>query len=397
MISQIINFKKIVTFDIDTNSIIESSPKSIIIEDGKIKEMSNSDLVTNNIIDASGYVLTPGFIDSHSHLIFSSNRSEDYNDRVNGSSYLSIASRGGGIQSSINSLRNKSKEELINECQFNIDNILKSGTTTLEVKSGYGLNTANEIKSLEVVKKLNESNAIDLVPTFMGAHDFPSDISNESYIDIICTEMLPEVSDNNLAEFCDIFYEEGYFTKNQVLKIVDAAYSHGFDIKLHVDEFSDSNGARLASEVGAISADHLMMSNNLGLQSMAQNNVIATLLPGTTLFLGLNSYANGRNMINLGCHVSIATDFNPGSCTIYSIPIIMALSTLYCGLTIKEAFLGVTYNAAKALKRENSIGLLKEGYKADILFWDITSINEIPYWFNSDRLAMIMKDGKLVQ
>ena len=253
-----------------------------------------------------------------------------------------------------------------------------------------------EIKSLETIKELNEISKIDIVPTFMGAHDFPVGINNNSYVDLICDEMIPEISKYNLAEFCDVFCEDGYFNHNQTVKIAEKAKEYDLDIKLHVDEFNDSNGAFLAGELNAISADHLMKSNSNGLSNMAKNNVIATILPGTTLFLGLNSFADGKKMIKLGCDVAVASDFNPGSNTIYSIPIIMALASLYCGISIKDSFKAVTYNVAKAIKRSDSIGIIKEGYKADILFWDIKSINEIPYWFGSDRILMIMKNGSLI-
>ena len=396
MIKKIINFKKIITYDLIKKDVIEIEANSIVIDDKLIKKINDDVVVADEIVDAKGCVITPGFIDSHSHLIFSSNRSNDFESRINGLDYLDIAAAGGGIKSTISSLRKASKEELIKQCQKYLDNIIRSGTTTIEVKSGYGLDVENEIKSLEVIKELDQKNYIDLIPTFMGAHDFPIGIKQDSYIDLICNEMIPEVSNRNLAEFCDIFFEVGYFNKNQVLKIADTAKNFGLDIKLHVDEFRDSNGAFIAGELGAISADHLMMSNDEGLTNMAKNKVVATLLPGTTLFLGLNTYANGRRMVHLGCDVAIASDYNPGSCTIYSMPIMMALSCLYCGLSINQAFTASTYIAAKSLNREDQIGLIKEGFNADILFWDIQSLSEIPYWFNSDRLKMIMKNGELI-
>ncbi len=398
MISIIKNIGGIITYDIDLNDVVTLAVDSILIEDHLIRKIDCSlDLQYDNLIDAKGLFLTPGFIDSHTHLVFSSNRSKDFDKRVSGYTYQEIANSGGGIKSSIESLKNSTKEELVNSCIKNVDRILKSGTTTVEAKSGYGLTLIDEIKSLEVIKNLNDKSNIDIVSTFMGAHDFPHDNpSQDSYIDLLCTEMIPEVSSNNLAEFCDVFCEDGYFDSGQTTKISEKAREYNLDMKLHVDEFSDSNGAFLAGELGVVSADHLMKSNYKGLLNMAQNNVVATILPGTTLFLGLDSFANGSKMIEAGCDVAIATDFNPGSNTIYSMPTIMALSSLYCGLSIKDSFKAATYNGAKAIKRQNSIGLIKEGYNADILFWDIENINEIPYWFNSDRISMIMKNGKLV-
>ena len=397
MTSLIYNIGGIITYDLKSEDVITSNVDSILIENNYINKINcNSNINSNTKIDAKGCFLTPGFIDSHTHLIFSSNRANDFNRRIAGDSYQKIAESGGGIKSSIDSLRNSTKEELLINCSKHVNRILKSGTTTIEAKSGYGLSLPEEIKSLETIKELNQISNIDIIPTFMGAHDFPIGTNNDLYVDLVCDEMIPEISKHNLAEFCDIFCEDGYFNHNQTTKIAEKAKEYNLDIKLHVDEFNDSNGAFLAGELNAISADHLMKSNSNGLSNMAKNNVIATILPGTTLFLGLNSFADAKKMIKLGCDVAVASDFNPGSNTIYSIPIIMALASLYCGLSIKDSFKAVTYNAAKAIKRSDSIGLIKEGYKADILFWDIKSINEIPYWFGSDRILMIMKNGNLI-
>ena len=231
----------------------------------------------------------------------------------------------------------------------------------------------------------------------MGAHDFPPEIKDkESYVDLICNEMIPEVKSNNLAEFCDVFCEQGYFDINQTLKISQCAHDYNLKMKLHADEFNDSGAAFIAGEIKAVSADHLMQANESGLRNMAKNNVVATILPATTLFLGLKTYANARKMIEFGCDVAVASDYNPGSNTIYSIPSVMALATLYCGLTINEVFKAVTFNAAKALNRSHFLGMIKKDYTADILFWDIDSISEIPYWFNADRITSVIKNGTLV-
>ena len=255
----------------------------------------------------------------------------------------------------------------------------------------------DELKSLNIIKELNEKSDVDLVSTFMGAHDFPPEIKDkDSYVDLICNEMIPEVKSNNLAEFCDVFCEQGYFDINQTLKISQCAHDYNLKMKLHADEFNDSGAAFIAGEIKAVSADHLMQANESGLRNMAKNNVVATILPATTLFLGMKTYANARKMIEFGCDVAVASDYNPGSNTIYSIPSVMALATLYCGLTINEVFKAVTFNAAKALNRSHVLGMIKKDYIADILFWDINSISEIPYWFNSDRITSVIKNGKLV-
>ena len=399
MITKIYNIKSFITYDTSIKDVVIKKPDSILLKDNQIYKINynNNDDKIDNQIDAKNNIITPGFIDSHTHMIFSSHRANDFSKRISGKTYLDIAKSGGGIKSSINSLRNSSKDELFNKCKKQISYFIKNGTTTVEAKSGYGLTLQDEIKSLEVIQELNDLTDIDLVPTFMGAHDFPNEIKEKSsYVDLICNEMIPEISSKKLAEFCDVFCENGYFDHKQTLKIAESAKKYDLKMKLHADEFEDSNAAYLAGEIKAISADHLMKSNLNGLKNMAKNNVIATLLPATTLFLGMNTYANGRRMIESGCEVAIASDYNPGSSTIYSLPLVMALSCLYCGLSINEAFKAITYNAAKSISRENSIGLIKEGYSADILFWDIDNINEIPYWFNSDRLSAVMKKGKLI-
>ena len=399
MITKIHNIKNITTYDPILDKIVVENTDSIIVENGRIIKigLENEDWIINHELDAQQTIITPGFIDSHTHLIFASNRSNDFSNRISGKSYIEIAESGGGIKSSIKSLRNISKDQLLDKCLKDINNIMKTGTTTIEAKSGYGLTLEDEIKSLEVIRDLNQKSTIDVVSTFMGAHDFPLEINNKNdYMSLICNEMIPEVAGRNLAEFCDVFCEKGYFNHEQTRKICNSAKENNLKIKLHVDEFEDFNGAYLAGELKAVSADHLMKSNSKGLIHMAKNGVVATILPGTTLFLGLDTYANGKKMIEAGCDIALASDYNPGSCTIYSIPIIMALSCLYCGLSIEEAFKGVTYNAAKAINMQDSIGVVKENYFADLLFWDIDSIAEIPYWFNSDKLSMVMKKGKLI-
>ena len=208
--------------------------------------------------------------------------------------------------------------------------------------------------------------------------------------------MIPAVAEEDLAKYCDVFCEKGYFSIEDSRKIIDTAKKYNLIPRLHADEFVDSGAAELAAEVDAISADHLMAVSDKGIESMSKKGVIATLLPGTTLFLGKNSYADGRKMIDLGCEIALATDFNPGSCTLQSMPLIMSLSNLYCGLNIEEAFKAATWNGAKALSLENTIGAIQEGYLADILFWDCESIDEISYWMGSDRIINVMKEGKLL-
>ena len=220
--------------------------------------------------------------------------------------------------------------------------------------------------------------------------------NHEKYIDLICNEMIPMISEENLAEYCDVFCENNYFSVKDSEKILQVALEYGMKIRLHADEFEDSGAAELAAKLNAVSADHLMAVSDAGISAMSNKGVIATLLPGTTLFLGKNKYANGRKMIDHGCEVALATDFNPGSCTIQSMPFIISLACLYCGLNIEEAFIGATWNGARSIHRNDRIGKIKPGYQADLLFLNMKSINEIPYWMGSDRLLNVMKNGELL-
>jgi len=395
MIIKITNINKIET----SNGAIHNS--DILIEDGTIIRIApeiNSHV--DNVIDANQNILTPGFVDSHTHPIFINNRSGEFQQRCSGKTYEEIAAAGGGILSSIKDLRNADEDSLFNYCLKNINIFLNNGTTTIEAKSGYGLTLEDELKSLRTIKRLNDESGLDIISTFMGAHAFPPEYldNKDAYIDIICQEMIPQVAQEGLAEFCDVFCEEGYFSIDQTKKIFESALKFDLKLKIHADEFVDTGATSLAVEMGAISADHLMVTGDRGKADLANSNTIATLLPGTTFFLGKKTYASGRDLIDKGCEVAIATDFNAGSCTLQSMPDIMFLSMLYCGLDLNEAFKAATYNGAKAIGKDMKKGLIKEGYDADILFWDISSIDEIPYWFggSNSRISRIMKAGKVL-
>ncbi len=399
MKTKIINISTVCTWSPEEDKLLTLPKVEILVEDSTIIQISKTVGDAEEEIDADGALITPGFVDSHTHPIFSGNRANEFGMRVSGKSYEEIAERGGGIISSINAVRNASEDQLFEECLERVNFFLVHGTTTIEAKSGYGLTVEDELKSLRVIKRLNEASPLDIIPTFMGAHDFPPEFKNDhqGYVRLICEEMIPAVAEENLAEFCDVFCENGYFTLDDSRKILETAKECGLIPRLHADEFADSGAAGLSAEVGAISADHLMAVSDEGIQKMAENGVIATLLPGTTLFLGKTKYAPGRKMIDSGCDVALATDFNPGSCTIQSMPHIISLANLYCGLSIEEAFKGATWNGAKAIKREKQLGAIAEGFQADMLFWELGSIEEIPYWMGSDRILNVMKAGKLLE
>ena len=395
---RIYNIGSIVTWSSNKNKVETLTDVEIMIEGNNILDVSSNIKNVDQEINAEGALIIPGFIDSHTHPIFIGNRSDEFALRVKGESYEKIANSGGGILSSITNVRNASEEQLFDESYEKVNSFLAYGTTTIEAKSGYGLTLDDEMKSLRVIKKLNEYSKLEIVPTFLGAHDFPQEFKNnhKKYVDLICNEMIPMISEENLAEYCDVFCENNYFSVKDSEQILQVALEHGMKIRLHADEFEDSGAAELAAKLNAVSADHLMAVSDAGIRAMSNKGVIATLLPGTTLFLGKNKYANGRKMIDYGCDVALATDFNPGSCTIQSMPFIISLACLYCGLNIEEAFIGANWNGARSIHRNDKIGKIKPGYQADLLFLNMKSINEIPYWIGSDRLLNVMKNGELL-
>ncbi len=396
MLKKIINISKIYSWDTNLNSLDVKFNQQILIDNDKIKKIDN--VVTDKvdeIFDAKDCIATPGFIDSHTHPIFIGNRSKEFIQRLNGKSYEEIKKSGGGILSSIKNVREASFDELYNSVLQNVEPFILYGTTTLEAKSGYGLTFKDELKSLRVIKKVNENLSIDIVPTFLGAHAIPEEYNSDDYVNVVCNEMIPAVAEENLAIFCDVFCEDGYFDIKQSKKILETAQSYGLIPRLHADEFKYFGASKLAVDIGAASADHLMAIDKEGIDALSSSNVIATLLPGTTFFLNKKKYANGRKLIENNCDVAIASDFNPGTCTIRSLPNIMLLAMQNCGLTLEESFLGVTYNAAKSLKLDNQIGLLAENYLADIILWNVEDLCEIPYWYDSSqtKISHIFKKG----
>ena len=398
MLKKIVNISKVYTWDPIQNILDEKSNQQILIKDDRILKIDKEiNKKVDLIIDAKKCIATPGFIDSHTHPIFVGNRANEFQMRLNGSTYEEIKENGGGILSSIKNVRESNFEELYLNSLKNIKPFINYGTTTMEAKSGYGLSLKDEIKSLKVIKKINNELDIDILPTFLGAHAIPEEYSSTEYVDIICNEMIPQIAEQNLAIFCDVFCEEGYFNLEDSRKILSTAKSFGLIPRMHADEFKYFGASELASDLGAISADHLMAISKKGIKALANSNTIATLLPGTTFFLKKNKYANGRDLIDGGCSIALASDFNPGTCTIRSLSNIVFLALQHCGITLEEAFAAITYNASKSLNKSNSIGLIKENYIADILLWDLDELNEIPYWYDSStKIYKIFKNGKLI-
>ena len=388
------NIGCLVTANADGVASFENT--SILIENGKIAAIGERE--SENAIDCGGKMVTCGFVDSHTHPVFLDNRDEEYAMRLAGVTYEKIAEKGGGIVSSVEGVRNASEDELIDKVSQRMDRFIAGGTTTIEAKSGYGLDTESELKSLSVINKVHKSHAIDLIPTFMGGHAFPQEYSDDhdGYVNLICNEMIPAVAAQGIAVFNDVFCEEGYFTVAQSKRILETGKKYGLKPRLHADEFVDSGASELAGEVGAISADHLMAVSADGINALVENDVIATLLPGTTFFLGKSTYAPARELLNSGITLSLATDFNPGSCHIQSMPFIMTLACMHLGMTVEESFQAATYHGAKALELEEKIGSIEVGKSADLIIWGISSLLDIPYYVSNHPIRYVMKNGKIV-
>jgi len=382
---------------------------AVVIEQGRITRVgpttkvlaelkaSGKDLSPFASIDASGKAVLPGFIDSHTHLVFGGYRAEEYAWRLKGDSYMDILQRGGGILSTVAATRSASREELTDAGLKRLDSMLAFGVTTVEGKSGYGLDRATEVKQLEVMADLNRLHPLDVVPTFMGAHAvLPEYKGRENdYIDFLLKEVVPEVVSRRLAEFCDVFCEKNVFSLKQSRRLLTNAVESGLKSKLHADEIVQLGGAELAAEIGAVSADHLLHASDEGLSAMAQAGVVATLLPATAFSLR-EPYARGRLMIDAGGAVALATDFNPGSCFSESIPLVAALAALYMNLSPEEIVTALTVNAAAALDRAQVTGSLDPGKQGDVIILENPSYRFIPYHLGVSTVEKVIKGGVLV-
>lgn len=349
-------------------------------------------------IDARGRVVTPGLIDPHTHPVFSKTREREFEMRILGKSYQEIAAAGGGIRSSVRDLRDTPTAELTKRTTRTLERIVSYGVTTIEAKSGYGLSTEAEIKSLEIIQNLNDTQPLDLVPTFLGAHEVPDEYRDkrEAYIDLLINEMMPKVREQNLAEFCDIFTEVEVFNIEESRKIMTAAKKLGFKLKFHADELGPSGGSELAAELGAVSADHLVHISDSGIKAMAESGTVAVLLPGTCFSLGNENFAPARKMIESGVVVAISTDCNPGSSYTESLPFMVSLAALKYRMTAAEAISAITVNAACAIDRGGNIGQLLPGLPADIVIWNMGDYRELPYHYGVNLVEKVIKNGKIV-
>lgn len=354
---------------------------------------------STKIIDGRGKTVTPGLIDSHTHLVHGGSREYELAMKLKGVPYLEILANGGGIHSTVKSTRQASKEELYKQSWKSLDRMLSFGITTVEAKSGYGIEDfSTEIKQLEVARDLDKSHPIDIISTFMGAHAIPEKykINSEEFVDIIIKEMIPEVAEKKLAKFCDVFCEEGVFSIDQSRRILIAGREYGMDAKIHADEIKPLGGAELAAELGCISADHLMAASDKGLEMMAENGVIANLLPGTSFNLQTENYANARKMIDMGVTIALSTDYNPGSCPTENLQFIMSLASIAMKMTPEEVIQAVTINAATALGIEDKVGSLEVGKIGDITIFDSKNLEYMIYHFGINNTQTVIKKGKEV-
>lgn len=384
--------------------IIENG--SVWLEDGVIQAVgTDEELFTRfagrlgeaEIIDARGKLVTPGLVDPHTHLVHAGSRENEFNMRLQGATYMEIMNAGGGIHATTRRTKAASHEELFQESYERLNQFLRHGVTTVEAKSGYGMEWETELKQLEVAKQLNEKHVIDVVSTFMGAHAVPKEFKEnpDEFVRLLVEEMIPKVAELGLAEFNDVFCEHGVFTPEQSRVILEAGRKYGLIPKIHADEIEPYEGAELAAEVGAISADHLLRASEKGMEAMADKGVVGVLLPGTAYFLMADS-ANGRKMIDLGVPVALSTDCNPGSSPTVSLPFIMNLGCLKMGMTPAEVITAATINAAHAINRASEIGSLEVGKKADVTIFNVGNYMKLQYSYGVNHTDMVLKNGKVV-
>jgi len=375
---------------------------ALAAKDGRIIAVGRTSTVrsafkASQSIDAKGKTIVPGFVDPHTHLVFAGSREDEFEMRVKGAGYMEIHMKGGGILKTVRETRRASEAGLVRTCSKTLDIMLKHGTTTLEAKSGYGLTLQHEIKSLRVIRRLNEVQPVDIVATFLGAHAIPPEYEKQpsDYVKLVIEKMIPDVARSGLAEFCDVFCEKGVFDVGESRDILVVGKKHGLKPKLHADELTAFGGAELAAEVGAVSAEHLLYASDNALGMMARSGVVAVLLPAASFALMAEKYADARKMIKMGVPVALGTDFNP-SCWAEDQQLVISFACHEMKMTPAEALTASTINAAHAVGRASEVGSLEIGKKADVLILDASNHGFLGYRFGTNLVSQVIKGGKLV-
>lgn len=377
---------------------------AVVAEDGVItavgpseKIMAETDLRGAEVFDASGKCIIPGFVDSHTHFLFGGYRDEEFLMRLAGKGYLEILAAGGGILNTVRCTRGLDEDSLVELGQTRLDEMLSYGVTTVEGKSGYGLDQNTELRTLRALKRLNQMHPVDIVPTFLGAHAVPEEYAGRGaeYIRFILREVLPQVKEEQLAAFCDVFCEQGVFSVAESETLLRGAQEMGLACKIHADEMAPFGGAELAAKLGCVSADHLLQASEKGIFAMAKAGVVATVLPATA-FCMQKQFANARAMVDAGCAVAMASDYNPGSCFCDSIPMLFALACIGMHLTAEEALTAMTLNGAAALSKADSVGSIEPGKKADLLVLRDPNYRFLVYRTAGNLVERVYKDGRLV-
>jgi imidazolonepropionase len=377
---------------------------AVLVRDGLIEAVGDASAVKPQAgadavrIDAAHSVVMPGFVDAHTHPVFAGTREDEYETRATGLTYQQIASKGGGILSTVRKTRQASEDELFEQALPRVRWMLEHGTTTIEAKSGYGLTIDDELKILRVIQRLNAETPLDLIPTFLGAHEIPDEYrdAREDYIRLVTDEMLPRVAAEGLARYCDVFCESHVFTVDDTRRILIRAKELGLGVRLHAEQLSLSGGAKLAAVLEAASADHLEWIDEQGIRALALSGVIAVLLPGAVFNLGLARYAPARAMIEAGMAIVLATDFNPGSSPTPSMQMILSIACAQMRMTPAEAITAATINAAYSLDCGDALGSLEPGKQADLVVFDCPDYRQIPYFFGVNHASVVIKSGRVV-
>lgn len=370
---------------------------SILIEKGKIKKIGHFEISSRRIktINAKGMIVCPGFVDSHTHLVFAGSREDEFSMRIAGLKYEKIARAGGGIAYTVKMTRAASEEQLYRLGLKRLKNITRHGTTTVEIKSGYGLSPREEVKMLRVIKKLQGHSVLDIVPTLL-IHSVPQDMKQRDYVDLVTEELIPEVAEKKLAVFCDVFCDKLAFTRKNSERILKKAQVCNLKLKIHADQFSNKGGARLAAKMAAISADHLEYTTGSEIKLLKKAGVMPTLLPGVTFFLQMKKKPDIKAYLKHKIPFALASDFNPGSCMIYAMPKIISLACLIYKLPVEQAMLGATIYGAKALSLDRCIGSIEIDKQADLVILSVDNYKKLPYYFGEDIVKYTIKKGRII-